>query len=356
MPLLNPFYTLGGVSLKYIALIPAYEPEEILLNVLKNLKKEGMEIVLVDDGSGPLFKALFVQASFFGYVISYSANRGKGAALKAGMSYISSVYSADDIIVTVDADGQHRAEDAKKLCDLAAQYPDSLILGSRLLGETAPFRSQFGNTITRWVFESATGQKVYDTQTGLRAFQMGLLPELMNISGERYEYEMNVLLELSRKKIPIQESQITTIYIDNNAGSHFHALKDSFRIYKEILKFSASSFVGFLVDYGLYSILLLITANFLLSNVLARIVSAAVNFTLNRRYVFRAKGKLMKALLQYSLLALGILCGNTILLKWLVSTWGVHEMLAKLLTEIMFFLISWSVQHNLIFISKTGDQ
>ena len=96
--------------------------------------------------------------------------------------------------------------------------------------------------------------KVHDTQTGLRAFRTELIPVLRDIPGERYEYEMNVLLRFARDKIRILEHEIETIYIDNNAQSHFDTVKDSVRIYKEIFKFSAFSFVGFLVDYSLYNV------------------------------------------------------------------------------------------------------
>ena len=141
--------------------------------------------------------------------------------------------------------------------------------------------------MTRAVYRISTGLKVHDTQTGLRAFDGTLIDKMLSIRGDRYEYEMNVLLDLARSRIPIKEMEIETIYLNNNAASHFNPLRDSFRVYKEILKFSASSFIGFLVDYVLYTVLLLITGKLMLSNVCARVVSASVNFTINRRNLFR---------------------------------------------------------------------
>ena len=225
-----------------VALVPAYKPSPVLLDVIAQLKKANMEIILVDDGSGPQYSTLFDEISSDANVLTYTVNKGKGAALKTGMRYIQEKYGQGCIVVTVDADGQHRAEDALRLCHIARRHPDSLVLGSRKLKENVPLKSQIGNTVTRLVYHLSTGLKIHDTQTGLRAFCGQLLPELLLISGERYEYEMNVLLEFAHRNIPIQETEIDTIYMDNNSASHFHVLRDSCRIYKEILKFSFSSF------------------------------------------------------------------------------------------------------------------
>lgn len=335
-----------------IALIPAYEPDMVLLEVLKSLKEAGMEIVLVDDGSGVQYADLFAKASSYANVLTYTVNKGKGTALKAGMNYIKQNYEQNCIIVTVDADGQHRAEDAIRLCRIVEEQPDTFVLGSRKLKENVPVRSQFGNTITRFIYRLSTGLKVHDTQTGLRAFHAHFLPELLQVSGERYEYEMNVLLEFARKHIPIQETEIDTIYIGNNATSHFHTLRDSFRIYKEILKFSASSFVGFLTDYALYSLILFLFANLRLANIGARIVSAMVNYILNRKFVFQSETGIAKSAMQYFLLAAAILFGNTLFLETLVNDWGMNQMTAKILVEIVFFILSWLVQRSVIFRKK----
>lgn len=347
------------VSGKYIAFVPAYEPELVLIDVLEKLKKEGFRIVVVNDGSGEGFAELFKRVALYAdAILEHSVNKGKGAAIKTGLSYIYEHYEKDSIVVTVDADGQHRAEDAMKLCSIAEEHGDTLVLGSRQLKENIPLRSRFGNSVTRLVYRLSTGLKVHDTQTGLRAFSMKLIPELLKIPGDRYEYEMNVLLEFARRRIPIVEETIETIYLNDNSSSHFNALKDSCRIYKEILKFSASSFIGFIVDYLMYSLLICITSGLGLryalriSNIGARMVSATVNYTLNRRFVFKSESGVARSAIQYFLLAVVILCGNTLVLEVLVGRCGINQMLAKILTEIIFFVISWLVQRCVIFRKK----
>lgn len=337
---------------KNIVLIPAYEPNRILLDLIMSFRANGFQIIVVDDGSGLRYADLFRKASSDAVILRHIENKGKGCAIKTGLSYIKKNLCENGIIVTVDSDGQHRVEDAGKLCNLVALHPDSMVLGSRRLKKNVPLRSQFGNMITRLVYRITTGLKVYDTQTGLRAFSMKLVPELLEISGERYEYEMNVLLEFARRHIPILETEIETIYIDNNRGSHFDTLHDSYRVYKEIIKFSAASFAGFLVDYIIYGLLLFLAVGLKKANIGARIVSATVNYILNRKLVFKNKESIVKSAIQYFLLAAAILAGNTIVLELLVSYGGYHHMFAKLLTELLFFWISWFIQKYIIFNKK----
>lgn len=261
----------------------------------------------------------------------------------------------DCIIVTMDADGQHRVADAIKICQIAQNNPDALVLGIRKLKENVPVRSRFGNTVTRLVYRISTGQKVWDTQTGLRAFSAKLIPQFLAVPGKRYEYEMNVLLTGSRTGIPILEKEIDTIYIDGNSSSHFDTVKDSWRVYKEILKFSAASLVSFLVDYGLYSILTLCTfglgniPSILISNIGARVVSASINYTINRKLVFQSKAHIVRSAVQYAVLVAAILAGNTLVLSFLADYLGINRYAAKLIVELLFFLISWLVQRKVIF-------
>ena len=341
-----------------IALIPAYEPEALLLNLLYKVRDAGLVAIVVDDGSGSPFSNIFEQATELAVVLTHPQNYGKGRAIKTGLQYIEKTFNDEYTVVTMDADGQHQVSDSIKICEAAERQTNTLILGSRQLRENVPPRSRFGNTVTRLVYSLSTGLHVHDTQTGLRAFSPALLPVLLGIAGERYEYEMNVLLEFARRKIPIEEITISTIYMDNNAGSHFDTVKDSYRVYKEIIKFSASSLVSFLVDYSLYSLLIImtgglgITASLAVSNVTARIISASVNYTINRKLVFKSEKSVWKSAIQYFMLAAAILAGNTLVLGLLVERLDMNQYGAKLLTELIFFILSWFVQRFLIFKKK----
>ena len=356
---------------RYIALIPAYEPDEKIKKLAYELTEKGFDIVVVDDGSGPDYAELFEELSQNATVLTHTANRGKGAALKTGLSYINkymaytesvltpagaeTVSGRDAVIVTVDADGQHLPDDVLRVAEISAQRRDALVLGSRALSEDIPVRSRFGNTITRHVYSAATGVHVHDTQTGLRAFHRSLIPRLLQIEGDRYEYEINMLMQLAAEGVPIIEERIETVYEDNNSGSHFRTVRDSFRVYKEILKFSASSLASFAIDYGMYALLLAATGaagianSLVISNIGARLVSGTANYMMNRKLVFRSRTGFAKSAAQYFLLAAFILAGNTIVLSTLSGTLGINRFAAKLITEVIFFAISWTVQKYVIF-------
>lgn len=367
---------------RYIALIPAYEPDRKLLGVITDLGKQGFDIVLVDDGSGPEYAEIFEQTleripgKTGGSVklLIHEANRGKGAALKTGLDFISNFMimkgeEKDCVVVTVDADGQHLAGDVSRVARKAFAELGALILGSRRLSNNeVPLRSRFGNSVTRKVFRLATGAPVYDTQTGLRAFTADLISELLKIRGDRYEYEINMLMELAGKGIPIREIEIEAVYMDGNSSSHFKAVRDSIRIYREIgayalsgsplfqaAKFSASSLFSFLVDYAVYALLLLTGPGLVFANIGARLVSSAVNFTINRRLVFRSDSNAFRSAIRYFALAAFILAGNTFVLRTLVGTFGIGRMAAKIFTEILFFMISWTVQKYVVFYSAQSQ-
>lgn len=363
---------------RYIALIPAYEPDEKIKGLADELMEKGFDIVIVDDGSGPDFAELFEELSQKATVLTHVINRGKGAALKTGLNYINkymaytesvltpagaeTVSGRDAVIVTVDADGQHLPDDVQRVAEISAQRRDALVLGSRALGEDIPVRSRLGNTVTRHVYSAATGVRIHDTQTGLRAFHRSLIPRLLKIEGDRYEYEINMLMQLAAEGVPIIEERIETVYEDNNSGSHFRTVRDSFRVYKEILKFSASSLASFAIDYGMYALLLAATGaagianGLVISNIGARTVSGTANYAMNRKLVFKSRTGFAKSAVQYFLLAAFILAGNTIVLSTLAGTLGINRFAAKLITEVIFFAISWTVQKYVIFFREdSGD-
>lgn len=145
--------------MKHIALIPAYEPDETLLKLLSELKAADYETVVVDDGSGAKYSEIFVRASADALVLTHDTNMGKGAALKTGLLYIEENCPADCVVVTLDADGQHKIPDAERVCADAENHIGALCLGSRAFTGKVPLRSRFGNTLTRWAFTLSTGKR-----------------------------------------------------------------------------------------------------------------------------------------------------------------------------------------------------
>ena len=370
---------------RQFALIPAYKPKENLISFIQSLEARGLEVVVVNDGSGEDYLPLFhkIQEQTLATVIHLEKNQGKGAALKAGLAYLNTV-NDDFQVITLDADGQHSLQDALFLLQKSLKNEGSLLLGSRMQSKDSPLRSRIGNYITKKVFFLTTGVKVEDTQTGMRAFSKQLIPKLLKIQGNRYEYEMNMLLDFAKQGIPIKEYPIETIYINDNEGSHFDTVKDSIRIYSQILKFTSSSLLSFCIDFLLYTLSFALSGNIFFSNAFARLISLHCNFFMNKNYVFQnasertekentawkeiveetenvtAKGEKverteaikrehLKEYLSYLGLALSLFAINTLLLSAVVEVLGINAYLAKIITEILLFILSYFVQKHLIF-------
>lgn len=340
---------------QFIVAIPAYEPDQCLIQLIKEIRKNTQfDILIINDGSSSDTNPIFEEAKEYASVISHDRNMGKGQAIKTALQKIHENYE-DSIVVLADADGQHKVKDIIKICQEMLRSGNGLMIGSRRFTGKVPARSQFGNTVTRHIFRLVSGVKVHDTQTGLRAFRTDLIPFLLNIEGCRYEYEMNVLLACAKGKVPIVEIPIETVYLDGNQCSHFRAIKDSFRIYKEIIKFSISSFASFLIDFAAYSLFIALTGSIqvqvsiLISNVLARMISSSANFYMNRNYVFKSKDSMLKTAIKYFSLVIGILALNTVLLTFLVEYVIGNQLVAKVLIEIILFFVSWWVQKIVVF-------
>ena len=226
-----------------VVLIPSYKPDEKLLTLLNALSAQDKYagLLVVDDGGGETYRPIFERAKEIPgvTVVSHAVNQGKGRALKTGINAAMNLYPGADI-VTADADGQHTPEDIARIADALEQADGAtIVLGKRVFGKGTPVKSFLGNTITRWVFALSTGTRVYDTQTGLRGLPSALLPDMLHIPGERYEYEMNVLLQAPREGAAFLEIEIRTVYENNNAGSHFHPVRDALLVFTRILSFAA---------------------------------------------------------------------------------------------------------------------
>lgn len=334
--------------MKRVALIPSYEPNEKLITILEELKKNKFEIVLVNDGSNKKYDKVFNRCKKYCKYLSYGENHGKGYALKTGLKYIADNYK-DVVVITMDSDGQHTVKDAINLCNIVEKKDNTILLGKRLRSSKTPLRSRLGNAITRFAYRLSTGVDIYDTQTGLRAFKSDLISFLLGVEGDRFEYEMNVLLDAPKKKILLEEEVIETIYEDNNSGTHFDTFRDSFLIYKQIIKFISSSVLSFLVDYILFVIGTIIFKSIITANIVARVISSTFNYSVNRNVVFKDKGNIRKSIIKYYVLAVFILGVNTTVLYLLVDIVGLNKYLIKILIEVVLFIISYSVQKRFIF-------
>lgn len=333
-----------------VVIIPAYQPDEKLHQLVLALhEKTDYDLVVVDDGSDRDRRDLFASLEPYAKILKHPQNRGKGAALKTALSYVRERYPADEGVVTIDADGQHLPEDIIRVSKAWEAEPEKLVLGSRRFTGAVPFKSRAGNAITRFVFALSTGVKVFDTQTGLRAFGVFRIPMMLEMKGDRYEYEINVLLYATRHRIPILEVTIQTVYIEDNRSSHFNPFRDGWRIYKMILFFVASSLVAMLLDYVLVLLLSSVTKDIpqslLISVVGARILSSLTNYFMNCKLVFENRNR--SSIARYYLLVAGNLVVNYGLM--VVMTHLMPIAIGKILVELVLYPLSYYIQRKYVF-------
>ena len=175
-------------------LIPAYKPDELLINLLKELKKEDFDIIVVNDGSGDSFQAFFEEAKKYAVVLEQNPNRGKGAALRFGFSYVNLHQNDHNYVITCDADGQHAVKEIIRVHD-KLQETDNVVLGSRKFDKSVPKRSRNGNFMSRLCRTLITKDYIPDDQCGLRGFPIKDIFNFVSIQGNHYDYEMNIICD-----------------------------------------------------------------------------------------------------------------------------------------------------------------
>lgn len=346
-------------------IIPAYEPDERMLVLLKGLKQANLNnIIIVNDGSSEKYKNIFSEASKLieptGKLIEYQVNQGKGYALKTAFRYVLKNMPDVNGVVTADSDGQHTVECIQKIINALQVSPENLILGVRqFAGDDIPWKSKFGNNLTIKVFQLATGVRITDTQTGLRGIPRGLMHECLDIKENRFEFEMRMLID-GVAKYSVTEIPIETVYESKtNHQTHFNPLKDSYRIYKILLwqgiKFILSSLSSSIIDLILFSIFCAvfksrIAAYVAVSTIFARVISSIYNYSINFKFVFNSDEKASKAAIKYFTLVIVQMAASALLVT--IGTKVIAfapEVLIKVIVDTCLFVASYFIQKKIVF-------
>lgn len=343
-------------------ILPSYKPDEKLLAVLEGLNEKGFsDIIVINDGSGSDFDALFEAATAYPNVtlLTHPENKGKGCALKTAFSYCMENRPSCTGVITVDGDNQHHPDDVFACCLKLSENPERIVLGARSFASNeVPFRSRLGNIMTRSVFRLACGIRITDTQTGLRAIPAQYLPLMLETAGERYEYETNMLLEMKTHGVPFTEVTIRTLYLDDNDSSHFNPLKDSIKIYRTIFAFLASSLIASLLDLALFYLFVSVLAylmpqgawNIFIATAAARVCSSLCNYLLNSKSVFHSQNK--SSLARYYLLCVlqfAASAGLVSLAAFLLHAGNLGKTVIKAIVDTTLFLLSYQIQREWVF-------
>jgi len=344
--------------MKISILIPAYKPDQRFIHFVRQLAEgSSNKVVVIDDGSGTDFGAIFVEAGTIPNVtvISHQTNKGKGAALKTGSRFIYDNMADFTGIVTADADGQHRVEDILRVASALEQNPEALVMGARTFSGDIPLRSKFGNILTRTIFRLLYKINISDTQTGLRGIQRSMIPSLLHIPYDRYEFETEMLMTASRNNIKIVEIPIETIYEDGNASSHFNPFRDSVKIYFVLLRYTLASLFSALIDFIVFVTVYPLIGNVLVSTYASRAVSLFVNYGLVSKAVFYSDSRIRETFPKYLLLVIISGSVSSLLILLMNRYASIPIDLAKIVSESVLYITNFYIQKKFIF-TKSSKQ
>ena len=364
----------GAEKAELLIVIPAYNEAENIERVVNHLTANfpQYDYVVVNDGSRDETAAICQRNGY--NLLNLPVNLGLAGAFQAGLKYADKY--GYQYAVQLDGDGQHRPEDCRN-CSEAMLRDDKIVLGVRdFTLPDVPKRSRRGNHVTSAVFRIFCGMKLSDTQTGLRAIPIDLLPQILEVKGDRYEFETQMLLDFKTYSIPYEEVKIETVYIEENQTSHFRVVRDSFRIYKMILahflKYSATSVGSFFLEEGILALVLFIllsatgetNKNDLGINavafLIARFSSSVFNVLMNYFVVFKAKCSFWKAALKYYAICIPLAAVQLplILLSLKgVNQWGFlppqvekyAQLIIQPLVQVILFLATYGLQQEWVY-------
>lgn len=333
--------------------VPTLNPEEEIMDAfITELKKEFQNILVINDGSDAKFIPFFKKLEKEGIeVFTHYKNLGKGRALKNAFNYLLATYPEMEGVITCDCDGQHSVKDIKRCAKALLKSPNKVILGTRDFDQdNVPFKSRYGNKITRNVITNLVGISITDTQTGLRGLGRDLMIDFMDLDGERYDYETTMLIACKERNIETEEVIIETIYINSNEGSHFHPIKDSMKIYRLFMKnfmILFSSFVFDMLFFGMFYHFM--NHQLLLSVGLARLLSSVYYACMNRKLFKYTSKSFLGRYVGLTILELG--CSMVLIHFFSRSSFG-GIVLAKMIIDFLLWLVFFFVRGKVLFYEK----
>ena len=232
-------------------------------------------------------------------------------------------------------------------------------MGARAFSGDVPLRSKIGNALTVSVFRILVGKKLSDTQSGLRGIPKRMIPSLLKLSTNGYEFELDMLLACKYTNRPLIEQPITTVYLEGNKSSHFNPLIDSMRIYFVLLRFALAGLMSAAIDYAVFILVFNLSGSIFGSQASARLVSMGFNYAAVKKAVFYSGKNVADTLPKY--LALVCVSGfvSYLLIKGLAMFTPLPVIAAKLLAEPLVFLANFAIQRDFIFAAQqveTGER
>ncbi len=217
---------------RYAVIIPVYNHERRIEDVVRGALKLGLPVIVVDDGSTDRTHEKIIDIPGI-RIIRHDANQGKGAAIKSGFR---AAAQAADWAITIDADGQHDPAEAEGLMKAAADFMAEglsrpIVIGMRenMSGADVPWTSRYGREFSNFWVRAAGGPRVSDSQSGFRMYP---LPEaiFLRVKADRFQFEVEILAKAGWNGIPVRETPVGVSYTPGAPRiSHFRPFVDFMR-------------------------------------------------------------------------------------------------------------------------------
>ena len=212
-------------------IVPAYREEKRIVPVVQAVRAQGLDVVVVDDGSPDKTGESAKNAGAI--VVRHDINQGKGAALTTGFKYAQD--NGYDVVITMDADGQHDPKELPKFIEAYERTRIPVLIGSRMADlKTMPRVRRWTNLFMSWLLSRMMGQYVPDTQCGYRLYRCDVLP-FVPAGAARFAAESETLLRMAERGIRMDSVRISTIYGDEK--SKINPVTDTVRFFGMLLKY-----------------------------------------------------------------------------------------------------------------------
>lgn len=215
-------------ALRCCVLIPTYNNEKTVVQVIQEVQQYTTDVLVINDGSTDRTSILLAELNGI-ETIQYKDNVGKGHALRQGLKW--AIDKSFDYAITIDSDGQHFAEDIPVFVEAIEKDPGSFFIGVRnIKEENMPKKNTFGNKFSNFWFKIETGISLPDTQSGYRLYPLKAVDSL-NLFTKKYEFELEVMVKLAWKNVPIQTVPVKVHYPKGKERvTHFRPTIDFTRI------------------------------------------------------------------------------------------------------------------------------
>ena len=346
--------------LKTTVVIPSYNPDVKLSMLVDELIMSGFsDIIIVDDGSDFGIRNVettfeYVKEKAECTILHHPSNLGKGMALKTGFKFCMHNRGKDTLIVTMDDDGEYSVADVNACLE---DYEEHLKAG------TYSTKRLVVNKIAGIAMTYLCGVDVKDVQTGLRLIPIKYMKKLLKVEGERFDYEINMLVELKYNNIATAEHIISKERETTIRYAKYNPIWDICRLIAVMLKYAASSLAATALDVVLFYLIILSmddtlldidkSAGMFMATVVARVVSSTFNCVVNKRTVFNSDEPMKWVIIKFyifsilrALVSYAMILGASYMLGTYADT---ATVIVKLIVDLILFFAGYGIQKKFIF-------